>query len=263
MSALAAGVAGTVAGGPLPLALALALAAGALSFFSPCCLPLVPAYLSYAAGMADGQAGQTGKVGQSPERQRWRVAVGCLLFTAGFGAVFTSYGAAFGGAGALLVTHQRAIAVVLGAATVLLGLAFAGVLGRLPLLGGTFRPRWRPRAGLAGAPLLGALFGIGWTPCIGPTLAAVLSLATTSADAGRGALLSFTYALGLGLPFLAAALSYDGAVRRFGFARRHAPALTRIGGAFLVLLGLAQITGWWTGLISHLQGTISGFSLPL
>ncbi|KAF5990674.1 cytochrome c biogenesis CcdA family protein [Streptomyces sp. WAC00263] len=256
---LAAGVGETVAAGPLLLALLLALAAGALSFFSPCCLPLVPGYLSYVAGMTGANAS-----GPADGRgTRWRVTVGGLLFVTGFAVVFTSYGALFGGAGATLLVHQRTLTVVLGAFTIALGLLFAGVLERLPLSGLSWRLKYRPRAGLLGAPVLGALFAIGWTPCIGPTLAAVLTLATDSASAGRGALLSFTYSLGLGVPFLVAAFSFDGAVRRFAFARRHARGVMRFGGALLVVVGVMEVTGWWGELIASMQSLISGFQLPL
>ncbi|MFK4547159.1 cytochrome c-type biogenesis protein [Streptomyces tendae] len=256
---LAAGIGETVTAGPLLLALLLALAAGLLSFFSPCCLPLVPGYLSYVAGMT----GATASGPTDGRSSRWRVTVGGLLFVTGFAVVFTSYGALFGGAGAALLVHQRTLTVVLGAFTVILGLLFAGVLERLPLSGLSWRPAYRPRAGLLGAPVLGALFAIGWTPCIGPTLAAVLTLAADSASAGRGALLSFTYSLGLGVPFLVAAFSFSGAVRRFAFARRHARAVMRFGGALLVVVGVMQITGWWGELIASMQSLVTGFELPL
>lgn len=256
---LAAGVGETVMTGPLLIALLLALAAGALSFFSPCCLPLVPGYLSYVAGMSG--AGASGEA--DGRGTRWRVTLGGLLFVTGFAAVFTSYGALFGGAGAALLTQQRTLTVVLGVFTIILGLVFAGALERLPLSGRSWRLNYRPRAGLLGAPVLGALFAIGWTPCIGPTLAAVLTLATDSASAGRGAALSFMYSLGLGVPFLIAAFSFDGAVRRFAFARRHARSVMRVGGALLVAVGVMEVTGWWGQLIANMQTLITGFQLPL
>lgn len=255
---LAAGVGETVLAGPLVLALLLALAAGALSFFSPCCLPLVPGYLSYIAGMSGAGAADAPR-----QAARWRVLAGCLLFVVGFAAIFTSYGALFGGAGAVLLAQQRTLGIVLGSLTIVLGLVFAGLLDKLPLAGFSWRPSFRPGAGLAGAPLLGALFAIGWTPCIGPTLAAVLSLAADSASAGRGAVLSFTYSLGLGIPFLLAAASFDGAMRRFTWARRHARAVMRVGGVLLVAVGVMQVTGWWGQLIAELQTLIAGFQLPL
>lgn len=282
-----------VLSGPLLLALLIAAAAGAVSFFSPCCLPLVPGYLSYVAGVAGSEtatpdndastgapstgsgSAQHGDV--TPARKpvmtvarpvlapgrRSRTVVGAMLFVGGFAAVFTSYGALFGAFGALLITHQDVLVRVLGVLTILLGLMFTGLFWRLPLAGRTFRLGYRPRAGLAGAPLVGMLFGLGWTPCIGPTLAAVLTLATSSADAGRGAALSFAYSVGLGVPFILAAVSVRRAMVSFAWARRHARTVMRVGGAMLVLLGILQVTGLWLYLITRLQGVIVGWQVPL
>ncbi len=181
----------------------------------------------------------------------------------GFAAVFTSYGALFGSAGAALLAHQRVLGIALGSLTIVLGLVFAGLLDKLPLAGFSWRPSFRPGTGLAGAPRLGALIAIGWPPCIGPTHPAVLSLAADSASAGRGAVLSFTYSLGLGIPFLLAAASFDGAMRRFAWARRRARTVMRCGGVLLVAVGVMQVTGWWGQLIAQLQTLITGFQVPL
>jgi cytochrome c-type biogenesis protein len=292
-----------VSSGPLILAVPVAAAAGAVTFLSPCCLPLVPGYLSYVTGMSGAGAAESGTsqadaqpaaerlagaqaVGVQPGGARLapaapvsageppvagsalpprsRVVAGTALFVLGFSVLYTSYGLAFGGLGTALRAHQQVLTQILGALTIVLGLLFAGLLDRFTLAGRIIRPSLRPRAGLAGAPLLGVLFGLGWSPCIGPTLTAVLTLAETSGTAVRGAFLAFVYCLGLGIPFLIVALAFQRGIRAFGFARRHARLITGIGGGMLVLVGVLEVTGAWSAAITWLQiHWVQGYSAPI
>ena len=193
-----------------------------------------------------------------------RAVAGTALFVAGFSAVFAVYGLAFGGLGHLLRAHDTGLTQVLGGVTIVLGLMFAGAFDRFSFAGRIFRPSARPRAGLAGAPLLGVMFGFGWTPCIGPTLTAVLALSETSGTAARGAFLAFVYGLGLGIPFLIVAGAFQRAVNVLGFFRRNARLVSRIGGAMLVLVGVLEVTGAWTSAIAWLHTHwFSGYSSPL
>lgn len=240
---VAADLAGTVASGSLLIAVPIAVAAGLVSFLSPCVLPLVPGYLSYVTGM-------------SADPKRSRMVLGSALFVLGFSAVFVVGGALFGSLGSVLLGSADVITRVLGALTIVLGLAF---LGLIPGLQRDVRIHRFPAAGLLGAPLLGVVFGLGWTPCIGPTLAVVLTLSVDQGSAVRGAALAFAYALGLGLPFVLAGLAYRKALHAFKAVRRHSVLITRVGGAMLVAVGLLLVTGLWGDLVAGLQGWVGGF----
>ena len=235
----------TALSGSLVLAVPVALVAGLVSFFSPCVIPLLPGYLSYATGLsgadlANGVAGS----------RRGRMFLGSLLFVAGFTVVFVILGTASGALGAWLVTWHRQLAVVLGLLMIVLGLAFAGWL---PFLNREWRVHQVPAVGLAAAPVLGFLFGLGWTPCIGPTLAAITTLAFSEGTAARGALLSAVYAIGLGLPFIAAGLAYEKALSAIGWVRRHQVWVMRAGGLMLIGVGVLLLTGWWADAVNWLQ----------
>ncbi|MEU5419543.1 cytochrome c biogenesis protein CcdA [Streptomyces sp. NPDC020667] len=232
----------TVLSGALLLALPIAVLGGLVSFFSPCVLPLVPGYLSYVTGVSGSDIA---------EARRGRMLAGSLLFVLGFSAVFVSGGALFGNIGQDLQAHQKTISKILGVLTIVMGLAFMGFLSRWGQR--EFRFHKKPAMGLAGAPLLGAMFGVGWTPCIGPTLASVQLLAFNQGSAGRGALLMFAYCLGLGLPFILAALAFRRALGAFGWVKRHYAWVMRIGGAMLIAVGVLLLTGAWDQLIADMR----------
>ncbi|MFC8720202.1 cytochrome c biogenesis CcdA family protein [Kitasatospora sp. NPDC057198] len=245
----------TVGSGALVLALPIALAAGLVSFFSPCVLPLVPGYLSYVTGFSAAD------LSDARGARRGRMLAGSLLFVLGFAVVFVSGGALFGSFGNTLKEHKQVISIVMGVLTVLMGLAFMGLLPGFTMR--ELRTHRRPAIGLAGAPLLGLVFGVGWTPCIGPTLAAIQGLAIDQASAGRGALLMTAYCLGLGVPFVLAALAFRKALGAFGWVKRHYQWVMRIGGGMLVAVGLALVTGVWDSMVNQLQYLTENFSIGI
>jgi cytochrome c-type biogenesis protein len=291
-----------VSSGPLLLAIPVAAAAGAVTFLSPCVLPLVPGYLSYITGMSgstvtDRGTGSPGGRVESPSGDdvvgsagtqpvpaagtaaavltapaarrsarpvRGSAVLGAALFVLGFSALFATYGAAFGTLGTTLHSHARGLSQILGVVLILLGLLFAGAFDRFSFSGRIVKPTLRPKAGLASAPLLGVLFGLGWTPCIGPALSAVLALTITTGTAARGAILAFVYGLGVGIPFLIVAFAVERGMSLFAFARRHAGLVTKIGGLLLIAVGVLEVTGAWSNAMIWLQThLVNGYSPPL
>ena len=226
--------------GFLITALPVAFVAGVISFLSPCVLPLVPGYLSFAAGFS---------------LNRGKVFLGSILFVLGFSTVFVSYGAIFGGLGYQLVAHEDVISKVLGVLTIFLGFVF---LGKFPFAP-TFRPTIKTTGGLLGAPILGFLFGVGWTPCIGPALAAVQTLAFQESSALRGGLLSLGYCFGLGLPFIASGIFLDRSEKLRKYLVKRGDVISKVGGVFLIVIGLLEVTGLWGQLMNSMRALISDF----
>jgi cytochrome c-type biogenesis protein len=229
--------------GNLLVAALVAIVAGLISFFSPCVLPLVPGYLSYAAGMTE-------------VRSRSRVAFGSLLFVLGFSFLFISYGALFGSLGAKINSNSHLLSVILGLLTIAMGSVF---LFNQKFYR-SFKPQWKVRTGLVSAPVLGFLFGIGWTPCIGPTLGAVQALSFESSSALRGAILSFAYCIGLGIPFILVGIFFDQSTKLRRFISKHGNHLTLVGGIFLILIGVLQVSGLWTDVVNSMRDFISSFA---
>ena len=235
----------TVVDGALWLAVPLALAAGLLSFLSPCVLPLVPGYLGYVSGVASGA-----------EKKRSRMVLGALLFVLGFTVVFVVFN--FLGAATAVFYYEwvDVLQRIGGALIILLGFVF---IGQVSFLQRTLKPAWQPATGLAGAPLLGAVFAIGWTPCIGPTLVAVTSLASYQGDPGRAAIVGLFYCLGLGIPFVLVALGLRWVAGSVAWVKKHIRIINIIGGSLLVLIGVLMVTGLWGVAMSHLGVIIGGF----
>lgn len=241
--------AGTALSGSLVLAVPVAIVAGLVSFFSPCVVPLLPGYLSYATGLSGADL---------ESARRGRMVLGSSLFVLGFSAVFVAMGTASGALGDWLIVYSRQISVVLGIFTILVGIAF---LGLVPWMQRDVRVHKVPAVGLTAAPLLGVLFGLGWTPCIGPTLSAVQVLAFQEGTAGRGALLSLAYSIGLGLPFVLAALAFRRMLGAVRWVRRHQVWVTRVGGIMLIAVGLLLVTGVWDLWVAYLRGWVGTFAV--
>ncbi len=227
-------------GGTLLAALPIAVFAGLISFLSPCVLPLVPGYVAYATGFASTKG---------------KVLLGSLLFVLGFTFIFASFGFAFGGLGSQIAANEEIITKVLGVFTIVMGAIFLGLFPFAP----TFAPKISTTGGIAGAPLLGVPFGIGWTPCIGPALATVQTLAFNESSATRGAILSIGYSIGLGIPFILSGLFLDRSKKIRSYFVKRGSLISKVGGVLLILIGFMQFTGVWSDLMINLRSLISNF----
>ena len=227
--------------GFLLTAFPIAVLAGIISFISPCVLPLVPGYLAFAAGFSNS---------------RGKLFLGSVLFVLGFSALFISYGALFGELGARVAVNEEIITRVLGVLTILMGVIFLGAFPMMP----TIKPKISTNGGLIGAPILGFLFGVGWTPCIGPALASVQALAFQESSAVRGAVLSFGYCIGLGLPFIASGVFLDKSEKLRKVLVKSGNKVSKVGGVLLIVIGLLQLTGLWTDLMIEMRSLITDFA---
>jgi len=248
--------------GPLVLAIAAAAIAGLVSFLSPCVLPLIPGYLSYVTGLAGSdledtkaqEAGGGGVAVATRTRAKGRILAGTSLFVLGFAVMFSLMAALVANIGMTMQTHRQTVNIVLGVLVIVLGLAF---LGLVPGMQRELRIHKLPNAGLLGAPVFGALFAVSWIPCVGPTLGAVLGLATTAGQTDRAVTLALAYSLGLGVPFVLFGLFFRRLLGVFKAVRRNSRWVTRIGGALLILVGITLVTGGWDSFLIWLQTTFS------
>ncbi|HEU4909632.1 MAG TPA: cytochrome c biogenesis protein CcdA [Propionibacteriaceae bacterium] len=237
----------------MALALPVALLAGLVSFFSPCVVPLLPGYLSYATGLGAAEV-----VEGSPHRGR--MLAGASLFVLGFAVVFVITGVVAGSAGRLLAQYREVITRVLGVLIIVLGLIFAGVLriGQRDL-----RIHRVPAIGVAAAPLVGVVFALGWTPCLSPTLGVVVNLGFNEGTAVRGGLLGFVYALGLGIPFVLAGLAFTKMASAVAFLRERQQLIMRIGGVLMIVVGVLLASGTWNTLTAVLRQWAASFETVL
>ena len=226
--------------GSLIVASLVAIFAGLISFASPCVLPLLPGYLGYVSGAF---------------ATKRRMVLGSFLFVSGFAFLFVSYGVIFGALGDAILRNSTLLTRLLGLLTI--GFGFIFIFSEKFYR--SFKFPFVASTGLISAPILGFMFGLGWTPCIGPTLGAVQTLALIEASATRGAILSFAYCVGLGLPFILFAFALERSKKLRSALLKRNKAISIIGGTFLIVIGLLQISGLWEILMADLRGTISGF----
>ncbi|GAA1726653.1 MULTISPECIES: cytochrome c biogenesis CcdA family protein [Dietzia] len=268
----------TAASGPLLLALGACVLAGLVSFASPCVVPLVPGYLAYMASIvgaerpavtvqaAEQRRAEASTLTLEQQRQRVssrrRVVLAAVLFVAGFTVVFVLLSAMVLGTVQYLAPQQELLQRLGGVVTILMGLVF---IGAIPALQRDTRMQPKALSTWAGAPLLGAVFALGWTPCLGPTLAAALSVAAgTGLDAARGVLLIVAYCLGLGLPFIVVAFGSTRAIRTVGWLQRHTRTIQIVGGIMLIVVGILLLSGIWTQFVYWLRDfAVSDTTLPI
>lgn len=251
------GFADLAADGPLLLGLLAAALAGLVSFASPCVIPLVPGYISYLTGVVGGEM-TLDERGARVSRKHWAVAGAAALFIAGFTVVFLLATVTVFGAVSAIALNADTLMRIGGVVTILMGVVF---MGAVPALQKDTRFQPKKWTTILGAPLLGGVFALGWTPCLGPTLASIISVSvgTQGLTAARGVLLVIAYCLGLGLPFLLVALGSSAAVRGIDVLRRHSRAIQIAGGVAMIVVGLMLITGAWNGFIGWTRQLVFGF----
>ncbi|BBY80412.1 cytochrome c biogenesis protein CcdA [Mycolicibacterium pulveris] len=278
------GFAEIAAAGPVLLALGVCVLAGLVSFASPCVVPLVPGYLSYLAAVVGVSPDATSRpnrrfggnvreesaktsvstaAGASTGGVRLRVAGAAALFVTGFTVVFVLGTVAVLGMTTTLITNQLLLQRIGGVLTIVMGLVFVGFI---PALQRDARFTPRQVSTVAGAPLLGAVFALGWTPCLGPTLTGVITVAsaTDGANVARGVALVLAYCFGLGIPFVLLAFGSAGAVQGLSWLRRHTRTIQIIGGVLLLLVGTALVTGVWNDFVSWVRDAfVSDVTLPI
>jgi cytochrome c-type biogenesis protein len=229
-----------------------ALAAGVVSFLSPCVLPLVPGYLSAVSGVSAAELDDAG----------WRRVLGpSLLFVASFSAIFVILGLTATGLGAALQDHKQLLTKIAAALIVAMGVLFVASLFVARLNREWHVEALLERAGRGGPIVAGAAFAIAWTPCIGPTLGAILSAASLSGSAGRGAFLLAVYSAGLAIPFLLTAVAFSRMTTAFDAVKRHYQAIVATGGLILIAMGVLIWTGELTQLNIEAQRWLSGLGL--
>jgi cytochrome c-type biogenesis protein len=240
-------------------AMLVALAAGVLSFLSPCVLPIVPPYLAYMGGISMGD--MTGTSGAVVARRR--VIVPALFFVMGLSTIFLLLGFTASAFGTFVLQNQLLLARISGVVIIIFGLHFLGVF-RIAILDREMRMDAGDRGGsAAGAYVLGLAFAFGWTPCIGPQLGAILSLAAQEGSMERGTLLLGVYALGLGLPFLLAAIYIERSMVFMAKLKKHMKLIERLMGTLLLIVGLALLTGAFTDFSYWMLETYEVLGLPL